>query len=747
MVNLKLTKTQVDQLSNQKWNGPKVAKYGSKYLGIYDLQLSTEEQEKKGLTEVFNTLSKQLKYSQFRKSVWKGEVEIYQFICPLKTDEIKSYKKDPATLEMNTKKILEYAEAQETTSSINANLNQCQVKNRSARETKWKEWYQQRLKEDAEIESLKVDFIHKNVDSIDLKYEKKLLPFQVNHVKNLLACLNKHGVALDASDTGTGKTYSALCLAKELNLIPIVVCPKSIIPGWTRAMQHFDIEDFFVCNYEQFRNGRTPYLNKIGVNPDYKDFRDTEQGKKIPVKSWQKYEYDKAEKEHRENSSKIPKLEYEWTIDATQHLLIFDECHKTKNTNTQNYAIYWWAQRMNKDKNLKILSLSATVADKIVNAYSICYMLDLVESGHDFNLKYNIDLDKGILKDFGYEVTQSGFYRFNNKYQKAKEKYQNENTNLKKLHNDLFPIRGSRMIIEDLGDSFPDNFVEAQAYDMDSRAKEIQKIYREMESAILEIKYKAAQAKQQELLALEEKATEEELLPKEIRRMNELRRDKDKNLESLDELREKLSNYGKKITIDHLNNKSFGDETKHLFAVKQKARQRVELLKADTLVELGADFLEQNKSVAIFVNFIETLDYLHKKFSTKMKATKTRPANISIVKGGQTVRERQRNIDLFQNNTNHLILLTMQSGRESISLHDQHGGHPRVSLISPSWSAQDLVQALGRIHRAEGKTTCLQYLVYCNGTIEDRICEIIQRKIETINLINDGDLSMGLQIN
>jgi len=109
------------------------------------------------------------------------------------------------------------------------------------------------------------------------------------------------------------------------------------------------------------------------------------------MKPWHRYEYEKAQKEHQNNYSRIPKIEYQWQLDPQQHLLIFDECHKTKNTTTQNYAIYWWAKQLNLRTGLKILSLSATVADKIVNSYSICYMLGLVQTGTNFNLKYNIN--------------------------------------------------------------------------------------------------------------------------------------------------------------------------------------------------------------------------------------------------------------------------------------------------------------------------------------------------------------------
>ena len=51
-----------------------------------------------------------------------------------------------------------------------------------------------------------------------------------------------------------------------------------------------------------------------------------------------------------------------------------------------------------------------------------------------------------------------------------------------------------------------------------------------------------------------------------------------------------------------------------------------------------------------------------------------------------------------------------QAGGTGLSLHDVNGEHPRVSLISPSFSAIDLKQALGRIHRAGAKSPAVQKL-------------------------------------
>ena len=79
------------------------------------------------------------------------------------------------------------------------------------------------------------------------------------------------------------------------------------------------------------------------------------------------------------------------------------------------------------------------------------------------------------------------------------------------------------------------------------------------------------------------------------------------------------------------------------------------------------------------------------------------------------------------------------SGGCGISLHDTFGKFPRVSIISPTWSAQDLIQVLGRIHRAMGKSDCEQHIIFCKGTIEESVGNVIKQKISNIRLFNDGE--------
>lgn len=104
--------------------------------------------------------------------------------------------------------------------------------------------------------------------------------------------------------------------------------------------------------------------------------------------------------------------------------------------------------------------------------------------------------------------------------------------------------------------------------------------------------------------------------------------------------------------------------------------------------------------------------------------------------------DRQKAIDLFQNNKERIIICQIRAGGVGISLHDLHGGHPRVTLINYPDSASDLLQALGRAPRAGAKTPVLQRIIFvANVDYEKRIMQNINKKLANISTINDGDLN------
>ena len=433
--------------------------------------------------------------------------------------------------------------------------------------------------------------------------EDKLLNYQIPHLYQLEEILKLRQCALDGSDTGTGKTYIALALAKKLNLQPFIICPKSVISNWINVAKEFDIEIFGISNYEMLKGcnyytsnlERTicPYLDKIDGN-------------------FQFY---------------LPK-----TV-----LVIFDEAHRCKNYRSITSKLLLSIKHC----ACKILLLSATITDKI-----------------------------DCFKPFG---TIFGFYNDPKEYTIWMRRQKTINADIHKrlnldsteceldiIHRSVFPKYGSRLRIAELGDMFPKNQVSYQEY-FSTNEEEIQHQYEIIKEAYEELKNKETRA----------------------------------------------------IALGRLI----------------RARQKIEMLKLPIMLDIIEEALESKYSVAVFVNYCDTLEYLTHYFETDC-----------VIRGGQSIEDRQGFINRFQNNESKIIICMIQAGGVGVSLHDIHGGHPRMSIISPTWSGQDMVQCLGRIHRAGSQSAALQRIVFVAKTYESEICELIKKKMTNLSAINDHDL-------
>ena len=159
----------------------------------------------------------------------------------------------------------------------------------------------------------------------------------------------------------------------------------------------------------------------------------------------------------------------------------------------------------------------------------------------------------------------------------------------------------------------------------------------------------------------------------------------------------------------------------------------MEILKVPVLEELARDALEGNNSVVIFVNFRDTLEALLRRLSGSHE--------ISVIEGSQSGIARDREVKRFQKDESRICLVMTQAGGTGLSLHDERGEHPRVSLISPSFSAVDLRQALGRIHRAGAHSPAVQKIIFAEGTVEMRVCRLVRQKLNNIDLINDNEMN------
>ena len=165
-----------------------------------------------------------------------------------------------------------------------------------------------------------------------------------------------------------------------------------------------------------------------------------------------------------------------------------------------------------------------------------------------------------------------------------------------------------------------------------------------------------------------------------------------------------------------------------------RARQEIELAKVQPMFELARSDYHGGYSVALFVNFRGTQDALVE------MCYKIDP-NIAVINGDQSVDDRRLQIEAFQENKVPLICATIGSGGVGIDLHDVKGGHPRTAIISPSFSAIELRQALGRIHRAGSHSKAVQRIVFAADTVEERVCLRLKQKLSALDTINDSDLS------
>lgn len=188
--------------------------------------------------------------------------------------------------------------------------------------------------------------------------------------------------------------------------------------------------------------------------------------------------------------------------------------------------------------------------------------------------------------------------------------------------------------------------------------------------------------------------------------------------------------------------KSTENYSQHHFAVMMKARRQVETLKVPLALEMIEDWFDEGISPVVFVNFTDTVEMIEKHLSRSRKFD----GLVGKIVGGQRTKVRDADVDAFQNNRKRIMIVNIQAGNACLSLHDLFGNHPRGSLLFPTWSAINMLQALGRIHRAEAKSRCIQKILFADGTIETNICKRVQSRLNNLEALNDGDLTFGVRL-
>jgi superfamily II DNA or RNA helicase len=422
---------------------------------------------------------------------------------------------------------------------------------------------------------------------INPEAEKILKKYQILHTLNLVVSTKINHIALDGSDTGTGKTYTSIAVAKTLGLSPFIICPRPIIAAWKLVCELFGVTPLAIVNYEKIKKSGNQYLTVINNGKDYK-----------------------------------------WTL-PNKTLVIFDEAHKCKNKKSQNGKLLISLKKV----RTKILLLSATISDNPESFAVFGYMLNLYNT-----VSYGKSWIKSIMREDRkqFSITK-------------------KETGINKL---IYPELGSRMEISELANMFPKNQISAVCYTLPASSKKKMADY---------------------LIALKKNQICD---VKKISKMEEI----------------------------------------------HKIRSKIENLKLNIIKTLTGDYLSNGLSIAIFLNYTQNIKALSKMLGCD-----------NLIYGEQSQEDRENIINSFQSNESSVIICNIKSSI-GISLHDINYKQ-RVSLISPNFSATDLVQALGRIYRTDVKSPALQRIIYCADTYEEDICKKLQNKLKFLNKINDNDMS------
>lgn len=321
---------------------------------------------------------------------------------------------------------------------------------------------------------------------------EKLRPHQIEPAKVLRELLGRFSSVLDASDTGTGKTFVASSIAHEMLLATLVIAPKISRSTWERGAAHFG-DKFSFINYEMVRTGNTPFGKYDSYRPASDFFRCTVCQCKVPFTN------SAPAFPCPHHPSGIHCFETKRTAPSYGNfgfhpaikLLIFDECHRCNGLDSLNAELLLAAKR----QKIKTICLSATPAHSPLNMRALGYLLDL----HNDKTEEAVMLPGQMLPRRG----KPSFYQWLRKYEcwnDARFKglkwfagREEQKQIMLDIRNSIIPARGVRVTTDSIP-GFPKRVILPELYTLDD-PEAVNSCYQQMAGAVEALKLKAAKDK------------------------------------------------------------------------------------------------------------------------------------------------------------------------------------------------------------------------------------------------------------
>ena len=244
-----------------------------------------------------------------------------------------------------------------------------------------------------------------------------LRPYQTEAAGKLADALQKHGVAVDLSDTGLGKTFHALAAVKSFDVPFVVICRASSRHKWEQAVRDFDL-----------------HQNCLAVD------------------SWQRFTNGRNHREIVTRQASGRSTSYSWNP-AAPTVIIFDEVQDAGGQTSLNSQLLIGVGRSSKTY---AICLSATVADSPLKLKALGFLCGL----HNLSNFYGWAMDHGCGKSpFGY----------NQLYFKPNQ----SKWVIPKLRDALAPY-GVRVCRDTVSEYLPQETVEIELWDVGSPTKFVQ---------------------------------------------------------------------------------------------------------------------------------------------------------------------------------------------------------------------------------------------------------------------------------
>jgi hypothetical protein len=498
-----------------------------------------------------------------------------------------------------------------------------------------------------------------------MKMSMQLLPHQTSHVERLKSILAGNFFAVDTSTTGSGKSYTAMYVAKALGFRHVIfVCPNSVKAKWLALTKEMGIG----CTILTYNNVKGGYSGNT-IQPGHALLTRTD--------TW----------EARTNADPVRKTVFSATPLFRQMcqegiFFVVDETQGLKNKSDQFLAVSEMTRTMAAGGSAnRVLFMSATPLDKQEQCFQYLQLFGITAP----------------------DTQLSDWCTVNHQH----------------VWENMRPIYDTSLACnKDITDAYCP--VPRGKWDSVKALRPI--AYRLFVSAILPAHSAAMNA-----------------FPSLLTKYKALYKVLDATEQSI--LQDSLRNLKVTVAFDESTGKSdlTGNNTGSAFSKITKFLMGIEQGKVGTFARVVKHKLGFPGTKVIVM--------LHYTASVKALAVQLAEFNPIILTGEVKAELRAELTESFQQpNAERRLIIAITSVVESgIDLDDKHGQFPRTIFANVSYHTMSLMQAAGRVSRANTASAADVVYVFGQGSVESRVLESLARKEGVMTEATPQQLAEGTQ--